>query len=318
MSTPASSVFHEGELAVQQRAGAIAQGQNSGRMISDSIIPGAIKFVSKQPFVVVGSIDETENVWASIVVGQTGFMGAEPQSLDVDVSKIRRIDSDPVWSNLASNPQIGMLVIDLRSRARLRVNGRASFRPNEQLRIDVEQAYPNCPQYIQRRNYRPDHAQSTSAESTTGTSLSSRQKALLSNADTLFIATNHPDGGVDASHRGGNPGFIRQLSPNRLQVPDYLGNGMFNTLGNLAINPRAGLVIPDFENRNTLQLTGRAELLWGIDDPGNETGGTGRYWEFEVERWVQIENSLPGSVEFLDYSPHNPTVERISQADEAS
>ena len=85
---------------------------------------------------------------------------------------------------------------------------------------------------------------------------------------------------------------------------------MFNTLGNLAVNPRAGLVIPDFENRKTLQLTGRAQLLWGIDDPGNETGGTGRYWEFEVERWVQIENSLPGSVEFLDYSPHNPAMER--------
>ena len=216
MPTPASSIFHEGELAVQRRAGAIAQGQNSGQMISEKIIPGAIKFVGKQPFVVVGSVDETENVWASIVVGQTGFMSAEPQSLDIDVSKIRRMDSDPIWSNLARNSQIGMLVIDLRSRARLRVNGRASFRPNEQLHIEVEQAYPNCPQYIQRRNYRPDHAKSTSTESAIGTSLSNEQKDLLSSADTLFIATNHPDRGVDASHRGGHPGFIQQLTSTRL------------------------------------------------------------------------------------------------------
>ena len=83
---------------------------------------------------------------------------------------------------------------------------------------------------------------------------------------------------------------------------------MFNTLGNVSANPRTGIVIPDFQRRSTLQLTGRAEILWDVADPRNESGGTGRYWEFEIENWVQIENSLPGSTEFLDYSPHNPTV----------
>lgn len=306
MSTLADNAFHEGELAVQHRAGAAAQGQNSGRMISEKIIPGAIKFVRNQPFVVIGSIDDAENVWASIVVGQTGFMMAEPQSLDIDVSRIHRLDSDPVWNNLGSNSQIGMLVIDLRSRARLRVNGQANFRPHEQLHIDVEQAYPNCPQYIQRRNYRPRIARAEPADSTIGRSLSSSQEALLAEADTLFVATHHPSGGVDASHRGGNPGFIQQLTPTRLRVPDYAGNGMFNTLGNLSVNPRAGLVIPDFQLGSTLQLTGHAKILWDVADPRNETGGTGRYWEFEIESWVQLENSLPGSTEFLDYSPHNP------------
>lgn len=307
MSTISTQVFHEGELAVQQRVGAVAQGQNSGRMISDKIIPGAIKFIRKQPFVVIGSLDEIDNVWASIMVGQTGFMVADPQSVDIDVSQTIRADADPVWNNLAYNSRMGMLVVDLRRRARLRVNGRASFTPNEQqLHIDVEQAYPNCPQYIQRRNYRPDHTDAVSAESKTGTSLSDQQAALIADTDTLFIATHHPESGVDASHRGGNPGFIQLLSPTRLRVPDYIGNGMFNTLGNLSVNPQAGVVIPDFEHRRTLQLTGRAEILWDVDDPRNETGGTGRYWEFEIEQWVQIENSLPGAVEFLDYSPHNP------------
>ena len=63
---------------------------------------------------------------------------------------------------------------------------------------------------------------------------------------------------------------------------------------------------PDFEQGRTLQLTGRAEILWDREDTNNETGGTQRYWDFKIDRWVQIENSLPGSVEFLDYSPHNP------------
>ncbi len=299
-------VFHEGELAVQQRAGALAQGKKSGRMIADKIIPGAIKFVRKQPFVILGSVDERGDVWASVVVGQTGFMFADTQSLNIDLSQVLRGDADPFWSNVTRNSQIGMLVIDLRSRARLRINGRAVFLAENQLHIDVEEAYPNCPQYIQRRSYRPSAEQSIETISKTGTSLSANQQAWIASADTLFIATEHPGRGVDASHRGGNPGFIHFINPRRLRVPDYAGNGMFNTLGNLSVNPRAGLLIPNFDVGGTLQLTGRAEILWDIDDSLNETGGTRRYWEFDIERFVQIENSLPGSTEFLDYSPHNP------------
>ena len=43
------------------------------------------------------------------------------------------------------------------------------------------------------------------------------------------------------------------------------------------------------------------------EDPGNETGGTGRYWDFRIEQVLQIEGSLAGATEFLDYSPHNPS-----------
>jgi predicted pyridoxine 5'-phosphate oxidase superfamily flavin-nucleotide-binding protein len=300
-------VFHEGEIAVQQRAGAVAQGRNSGRMIADSIIPGAIKFVKKQPFVVIGSVDERQNLWASIVVGNTGFMTAEPRSLDVDLSQTVRIDADPLWRNLAGDARVGILVIDPRSRARLRVNGRVNFPTDDQLHVDVEQAYPNCPQYIQRRDYRPaTEGANSQSESASGTVLSNQQQQWIADADTLFVASKHPSRGVDASHRGGNPGFIRIVNSTRLRIPDYAGNGMFNTLGNFAVNPRAGLVLPDFESGRTLQLTGRSEILWDVDEQHNETGGTGRYWDFEIDSWIQIENSLPGSSEFLDYSPHNP------------
>jgi len=116
-------VFHEGELAVQRRADSVVQGSNSGRLIADTIIPGAIKFVNKQPFVVMGSVDEQQNLWASILVGHHGFMTAAPQGVDVDRFQTLRIDDDPLWKNLVNDPRVGMLVIDLRSRARLRVNG---------------------------------------------------------------------------------------------------------------------------------------------------------------------------------------------------
>ena len=264
--------------------------------------------MKKQPFVVIGSVDEQQNLWASFVVGSTGFMVAEPRTLDIDLSQTLRFDADPLWRNLATDPRVGILVIDLRSRARLRVNGHISFPTDNQLHVDVEQAYPNCPQYIQRRNFRPAHDQEASAEVASGTNVNQEQQQWIARADTLFVASQHPLSGLDASHRGGNPGFVQVVSPDRLRIPDYAGNGMFNTLGNFVVNPRAGLLIPDFERSRTLQLTGRAELQWDADDSHNETGGTGRSWDFEIDRWVQIDNSLPGSTEFFDYSPHNPVM----------
>lgn len=302
--------FHEGELAVQERAGAGAQGQNSGRLVADAIIPGAIKFVKKQPMLIVGSVDEDGNLWTSILVGEAGFMQAESRRIEVDLSRSRHVASDPLWNNLKHDPRVGLLVIDLRSRARLRVNGRVEFTGANGLRINVEQSYPNCPQYIQRRNFRP--AIKTESPSTTateaGSELTADQQTWIANADTFFVSSQHASHGVDASHRGGNPGFIQLLSPTRLRIPDYSGNGMFNTLGNFETNPRAGILIPDFENGRTLQLTGRPEILWDEDDSQHETGGTRRYWEFAIERWIQIENAIPGSTEFLDYSPHNPSI----------
>jgi hypothetical protein len=305
---PTVSTFHEGELAVQERAGAAAQGRNSGRLISDAIIPGAIKFVSKQPMLIVGSVDQDDNLWTSILIGEPGFMEAELRTLDIDLARSLRLPGDPLWENLNHHSEVGLLVIDLRSRARLRVNGRVEFPSDDQLRINVEQAYPNCPQYIQRRNFRPaitTNPQPASLNSS-GVELADELQQWLTTADTMFVSSRHPDHGVDASHRGGHPGFIRVLSPSRLRIPDYSGNGMFNTLGNFEVNPRAGILVPDFENGRTLQLTGRPEVLWNMDDAAGVTGGTRRYWDFTVDRWVQTENALPGVTEFLDYSPRNP------------
>lgn len=128
----------------------------------------------------------------------------------------------------------------------------------------------------------------------------------LTTADTMFVSSQHPEHGVDASHRGGGTGFIRVLSPSRLRIPDYSSNGMFNTLGNFEANPRAGILVADFENGRTLQLTGHPEVLWNMDDVAGVTGGTRRYWDFAVDRWTRIDGALPGVTEFLDYSPHNP------------
>jgi predicted pyridoxine 5'-phosphate oxidase superfamily flavin-nucleotide-binding protein len=82
----------------------------------------------------------------------------------------------------------------------------------------------------------------------TRTESNGKQQRLIREADTFFIASSHRDGGADASHRGGNPGFVHVLNETKLIWPDYSGNGMFQTLGNLAIDPRAGLLFMDFES----------------------------------------------------------------------
>ncbi len=176
------------------------------------------------------------------------------------------------------------------------------------MRIEVDEAYPNCPKYIQRRHLVADWTDRSSATHPTrnGTTLDPELRELLGGIDTFFVASAHPDRGVDASHRGGEPGFVRVVNGSTLRIPDYPGNSMFNTLGNFEVHPHAGLVVPDFETGRCLQVVGRPEIRWDLADPDNETGGTRRFWDLHVEEWILAD--MPGALrwESLDRSPHNP------------
>jgi predicted pyridoxine 5'-phosphate oxidase superfamily flavin-nucleotide-binding protein len=162
--------------------------------------------------------------------------------------------------NLARRPELALLVLDPRTRQRVRFNGRGLLSP-EGLFLLADEVYGNCPKYIQMRRLVGDRA-AEAQEARRSSSLDARQRAIVEGADTFFIATWHPGGGPDASHRGGQPGFVSVVDDGTLLFADYPGNNMFNTLGNLAGHPQAGLLFVDFEGGDLLQLTGRAELLW--------------------------------------------------------
>ncbi len=301
------SPFHEGELLVQQRAGEAERASKTGRAISDTIIPGAIDFIGQQPMAVIGSIDPQQNVWASVLFGEPGFMQAAERQVDFDLTKSFRNPSDPFWSNIETDPRVGTLVIELATRRRIRMNGKVALQDPHQMHFEVEEAYPNCPKFIQARqvsNIQPGADATVTTRS--GTVLESAQQAFIAQADTFFVASAHPTRGADASHRGGNPGFVQVLDSGRMRIPDFLGNSMFNTLGNFSTNPHAGLVFLDFEGNRMLQLVGLAEVLWDMEVSPHETGGTRRWWDFTIDRWLESEGSLPIQWEFLDYSPHNP------------
>lgn len=303
--------YHEGELRVQERAGEAELARRLGRAIADQIPAGAFGFIGRQRMMVVGSVDREGRPWATMLLGEPGFVTAlDPGTLAVDLERASCHPEDPLWENLADDSRLGTLLIDLATRRRFRVNGRADGAPGDRLRIAVQEAYGNCPKYIQRRHATGDSPAPSSqpVPARRGERLEAHQRGWIEAVDTLFVASVHPDRGADASHRGGSPGFVRVLDDRTLLVPDYPGNSMYNTLGNFAANPAAGLLLVDFERHVALQLTGRVEVLWHVDRPAAETGGTGRYWQLTVERWIETKLAEGFDWELLDYSPFNPEV----------
>ena len=305
--------FHQGELEVQHRLGLRTEAKQNSGVITDSIVKGALRFIEQQWMAVLGSVDQDDNIWASILTGESGFMqAATDQLITFDPSKMSFNEHDPFWKNIESHPQVGMLLIELATRRRLRVNGHIRRIGEQQLALEVVESYPNCPKYIQRRQVKRNRVGSpvTKLQVLQGEALGAPQREIINKADTFFVASAHTERGVDASHRGGNPGFTRIANDLTLRIPDYQGNCFFNTLGNFLMNPRAGLVFVDFENGTTLQLIGRAEILWDANEPQyeteDETGGTKRFWELHIYRWLEVKNAHELEWSFLDYSPYNP------------
>src|SRR5262249_43471248 len=135
--------------------------------------------------------------------------------------------------------------------------------------------------------------------------LTAAQRRAVEGADTLFVASIHEGTGADASHRGGQPGFVRVLDERRLRIPDYAGNNMFQTLGNIAADPRVGLLFVDWASGTTLQLSGRARILWDRGDYAGMSGAE-RAVEVEIDQVVEIAGRGPLGWRFVEYSPFNP------------
>lgn len=92
-----------------------------------------------------------------------------------------------------------------------------------------------------------------------------RDRALIESSRQFFLATADALGQPDCSYKGGAPGFVRVLDERTLAWPDYDGNGMFRSLGNLLVNPRVGLLFVDLEQPRRLRVNGVARVA--TDDP---------------------------------------------------
>ncbi len=296
------SSYHEGELAVQTRAGVGLDGLAAEAMYRAAMPAGVQRFLLAQQLAVFSTRDADDLVWASMRSGPPGFLRPlDGGTLEIGGYSHRH---DPLLANLAAHAEAGMIVINLEARHRVRLNGTARAHSDGRIVLSTQQVYGNCPQYIQARAVIGDREVST-APARFGEELDRRQSQSVEQADTLFIATAHQDSGSDASHRGGRPGFVCVESEKRLLLPDYRGNNMFNTLGNIVSNPRTGLLFPDFQSGSALQLSGSARILW--DDPRtNRFEGAQRLVEFDIERVIELPEATLLRFEFQSYSPLLP------------
>lgn len=297
--------FHEGERWVQDITGEKPIADRNGRVITREIMPKAIPFLEEQPYVFVGYPDAQGDMWVSMLYGQTPFVTAQPDAVIIHISEAQRQSPDPLWKVELKQAHFGLLAIDFLGRRRLRVNGSATA-AGDAIHLAVRESYPNCPKYIQRRHYSPVSPPEPIQEVSSGQRLTQEQMRLIYEADTLFVSSMHPDSGADVSHRGGKPGFAEVRNGSTVRIPDYPGNSMFNTFGNLKTNPAVGLLVYDFYGHRVLQLTGQARLLLDEQDEEQRAGGTKRFWEIDITRWVQHTVALSLQWEYLDASPFNP------------
>lgn len=280
MSHRAAAVgFHTGELAVQRQAGVQQAAARLAPMVAGGELRvGAATFLGKATFGALSARDAAGRFWVSPLVGGPGFLRVASPTRLLITTTLRA--ADPL-RELPGGQPVGLVVMDFPMRRRLRINGIVSTADSGELAIDVDQAYGNCPQYIHPRRP-PMHSGDNRRDVFHGNALRATDVDLVHAADTFFLGTTHPDSGNDASHRGGPAGFVR-VDSGHLWWPDYPGNNMFNSFGNLFNDPTAGLLFIDFDSGATLQLSGSAAVRWDL-----EATVTGRCVMFEPHEVVAI------------------------------
>ncbi|QHT70830.1 pyridoxamine 5'-phosphate oxidase [Rhodocytophaga rosea] len=298
------STYHNGELEMQQKAGEQIAAYHNSRMLVSFITHGAANYIGKQPFFLASSQDGQGRIWTSVISGQEGFISViDEETIQLIPELVHSNPADVFWQNIKLHPFTGMLFIEPATRRRYRVNGQITA-DKDRLLISVQQAYANCPKYIQRRSVIRGKKPVYQNGITTGRVLTDEWISWIKAADTFFVGSSNGGQALDASHRGGNPGFVDILNPSTLRIPDYQGNSMYNTLGNFLSYPQAGLLFVDFQAHQTLQLTGKASVTQEIPTSHEDTG---RYWTFTIDEWVSLENVTDIASTFIDYSPFNPS-----------
>lgn len=270
LSPDASAPFHAGEVRLQQSLGLADRMDAVGRTVIRDFMPDQHRELFTQlPMLLLGTLDAQGQPWATMLTGAPGFISS-PDAHHLQIAGRPSAD-DPAGTGLALDAHVGLLGLQPHTRRRNRMNGRVSALDAAGFGVEVQQSFGNCPKYIQAREPLPVAGHSPRPAQAERPALSASARALITRSDTLFMASasgarigTGRSEGVDVSHRGGRAGFVRidhdADGRSRLTIPDYPGNMMFNTLGNLLGHPRAGLLFADPDTGDVLQLATDAVL----------------------------------------------------------
>ncbi|MDA5564207.1 2Fe-2S iron-sulfur cluster-binding protein [Cobetia sp. MMG027] len=296
--------------------------------VRDQMPEQHVAFFESLPVLFMGVPDTQGWPWAVVSFAAPG------QLCDASPGEMR-IHKRPALTELLAldfNPgtRLGVLGLDVASRRRNRLNGTllgagkgvgrereadereievdAVAQGTEVLRLGVDQSFGNCPQYIQLREIDWAAEQARPLESRQVALSDEVSCALLAQADTFFIATRAGElegaasNGVDVSHRGGRPGFVNLNADGSLSFPDFAGNRFFNTLGNIELDSRVSLLIPDFTSGAVLVLKGRARVDWNPQRAALVEGAE-RIVDVVPEQVWHVEHAMPAQERLIERSP---------------
>ena len=285
--------WHEGERQMHH----LLKVPEYDNPVSPGLTPQAAFGLQKFPLLAIGTLDEHGRPWTSLWGGDSGFSSPLGGGI-VGVRTAVDINNDPVVKSLlggkggdgesfkaeGEGQVVSGLAIDLMARKRVKIAGRfiaGSFkavdsdedRPgtrgeaDAQAVIRITESLGNCPKYLNKRLITP--APLDPEPQDPSPILSEEALDLLKKADMFFMSSSQAGKTMDTNHRGGPSGFARVISNSKegaeIIWPEYSGNRLYQSLGNLMVTPQAGLTFPDYENGNVLYLTGKTEILVGAD-----------------------------------------------------
>jgi ferredoxin-NADP reductase len=327
--------WHEGEVKMHK----LTNVERQDNPTTPFLKAGAPQMLQRAPMLALGTIDELGRPWATVWGGQVPLAQVVAESV-VGIRTMVDKKTDPVINVLfggkddgevvkeqGAGRMISALTIDLEKRKRVKLYGRMiagavdRIGPGNdqetvgqvQLVVKIEQSLNNCPKYLNcKRIYAVLPEPKLISESLT---LPQQALDLIAKADTIFLSSCNHDNDMDSNIRGGPPGFVRVQSNDDsgtvLVWPEYSGNNLYQTLGNLQSSPKAGLVFPDFETGDVLYVTGDTEVLIG-----KKASSILSHSKLAVKlsltgaRFVQ--RGLPFRGELLERSPYNPRVRMLA------
>ncbi|OCK78738.1 oxidoreductase-like protein [Lepidopterella palustris CBS 459.81] len=317
---------------------------------SSMLTPQASWMLQRAPLLAIGTLDDSGRPWTTIWGGKPGFSQPLGSSIVGSRTFVDR-KYDPVVQALVGGRSDGEVVkgevgrmvsglaIDLMSRKRVKLYGRmmaAALAPVEhdedeayvddvsdlsgqgqlQLVVKIEQSLGNCPKYLNQKEIRP--ALVLPKLLSQSPNLPPEALALVAKSDLFFISSSNNDFDMDTNHRGGPPGFVRVLSNDddgaQLVYPEYSGNRLYQTLGNLQLNPLAGLVFPDFDTGDVLYVTGTVEILIG-SAAADVLPRSNLALKIKLTEARYVKSGLPFRGAAKEYSPYNPNVRLLAKED---
>ncbi|KAL8738296.1 MAG: hypothetical protein Q9181_000885 [Wetmoreana brouardii] len=300
-------------------------------------MPYAARLLLNAPLLALGTLDNTGRPWTTLLGGEVGFVRPLGQS-NIGVRTSVDPTYDPVINTLlgskhgdgledstSKNHLVSGLGIDLATRSRVKLAGRvvasaldrlsgelqdgSAGVTQAQMVIKIEQSLGLCPKYLNKKQIVPTLPEPELVSDALPLPLGATK--LLAKADLFFISSSYNGLTMGTNNRGGPPGFLRVMendsSGTALVYPEYSGNRLYQTLGNLHTTPRAGIVIPDLDSGDVLYVTGTTEILIGPEAAGL-LPRSNLAVKVHVEETRFVRKSLPFRGRAGEPSPYNPPV----------